>query len=52
VQKAAFEEEERSLLEEKRKFVNLIGKSTATAEVKCSRRSIVLPKEPTNDRIV
>jgi len=52
VQKAAVEEEERSLLEEKRKFVNLIGKSTSTAEFKCSRRSIVLPKETTNDRIV
>lgn len=49
VQKARGEEEEQRLLDEKRKFVNLIGKSS---EVGFSRQSSLVPKETLNDRIV
>ena len=50
VQKAASEEEEELLLEQKRKFVNEIGR--ASSESKMKYKSIICPKEPLGDRII
>lgn len=50
VQKAQSEEEEEQLLEEKRKFVNEIGR--ASSESKLKYKSIISPKELLGDRII
>ena len=50
VQKAASEEQEEQLLQEKRKFVNQIGRNSSEGKLKY--KAIVSPKEFLADRIV